>query len=584
MSKQSESEIQETGQTQADTLLNINFDLSLPYERPSFIEVPASSDIGFEYIQLDLERLNNLKKNNFWNYLINNIQPHLRFGETLTIDKLISYYPKYEEPLFTMKNSLNFFVEKIYHWVIKLTEDEEDNVANIEKKIKSLAGICLDKDKVLTDETFLILIKQQRNNPNKDDVERIWQLLACLSNSLLPSENFIYPLYNYYVAIIDNHPEERIKEWAKYCIKRLYELDRAKFKRNFNPSSREIAYSKARKKIPLNINLQNGRNFELFVESYYSVSDILKIILKKLGINKSYWVYFGLRENVEKHRQLEERPLNDNILIGDVISNFELVMKLGGSSIRSCRVYLVLKVLPTEKQAIESLKNFLLYGFVYNMFYDKECLDRIDIIKKWGTLFQLEYGDFSEKPGFIKTKLRSYYHSFFLKYYSDESFITSVEDNYKTRTGMDRDTCIKDILGLGEDNQHDLYNYFRVKFRNSNNQNFREMHENMIIAISNNYFSILEEVSKEKVMDIELEEVMSWGINEGLFVLCYGDKFETIKLYFECFNPYEIADLLFAYANLKNGREPGSLVQKHEQLDKFMTNEKVRKVNLFSFK
>lgn len=574
----------EEGTSQADTLLNINFDLNLPYERPAPMEIPPSADTGFEYIQLDLERLNNLKKNNFWNYLINNIQPHLRFGETLSIDKLISFYPKYEEPLFTMKNSLNFFVEKIYSWVIKLTEEDDEDSVSIEKKIKSLAGICLDKEKVLTDETYLILIKQQRNNPNKDNVERIWQLLACLSNSLLPSQSFIYPLYNYYVAIIDNHPEVRIKEWAKYCIKRLYELDRAKFKRNFNPSSREISQSKHRKKIPININLQNGRNFDLNVESYYSVSDILKIMLKKLGVSKNLWIYFGLRECVEKHRQVEEKPLNDHILIGDVISNFELVQKLGGSAVKSCRIYLVLKILPTDKQAIESLKNFLLYGFVYNMFYDKECLDRIDLVKKWGTLFQLEYGDFSEKPGFIKTKLRNYYHPFFHKYFNDENFINSVEENYKTRTGMDRDACIKDILGFGEDNQHDLYSYFRVKFRNSNNQNFREMHENMIIAISNNYFSILEEVSKEKVMDVELEEVMSWGINDGLFVLCYGDKFETVKLYFECFNPYEVADLLFAYANMKNDAEPGSLVQKHEQLDKFMKNDKVRKVNLFTFK
>lgn len=59
-----------------------------------------SEDINFDSINLDMETVKKMKNSNFWTFLIENIQLHLRFGEALTIDELISFYPKYEEPLF----------------------------------------------------------------------------------------------------------------------------------------------------------------------------------------------------------------------------------------------------------------------------------------------------------------------------------------------------------------------------------------------------------------------------------------------------------------------------------------------------
>lgn len=204
-------------QDQDQQALNNNFNLASPPFAPSFLEVPLTEDINFEYIQLDLERLNRLKKTSFWTHLLNVLQPHLRFGETLSIDNLISYYPSYEQPLFTMKSSLDFFVEKIYNWITKIINEQGENH---DKKIKNIVSLCLEKDKILTDETLLTIVKMLRKNPNKESEERTWQLLACVSNSLLPSDDFTYALYNYYVNVIDNHPEDRQKEWARYCIKR----------------------------------------------------------------------------------------------------------------------------------------------------------------------------------------------------------------------------------------------------------------------------------------------------------------------------------------------------------------------------
>ena len=38
-------------------------------------------------------------------------------------------------------------------------------------------------------------------------------------------------------------------------------------------------------------------------------------------------------------------------------------------------------------------------------------------------------------------------------------------------------------------------------------------------------------------MHVKLEEIMNWGLNKYIFVLCYGDRYEVTKLYFQCFSP-----------------------------------------------
>ena len=80
-----------------------------------------------------------------------------------------------------------------------------------------------------------------------------------------------------------------------------------------------------------------------------------------------------------------------------------------------------------------------------------------------------------------------------------------------------------------------------------------------------------------------MEEIMSWGINKDIFVLCHGDRFEMVKIYFQSHNPYEIADLLYNYANVKtSGQE--KMIQRYNNLENLITNPKFRKVNTFAFK
>lgn len=90
---------------------------------------------------------------------------HLRFGKVLNIDELISYYPKYEEPLFSIHPRLHYCVKMIYEWIEGLTGSNPNLMSeNPNKQLKDMINLCLDKDKILTDELYLTLIKFLRNN------------------------------------------------------------------------------------------------------------------------------------------------------------------------------------------------------------------------------------------------------------------------------------------------------------------------------------------------------------------------------------------------------------------------------------
>lgn len=330
--------------------------------------------------------------------------------------------------------------------------------------------------------------------------------------------------------------------------------------------------------------LQNGASKYVFAESYTTVDDILRALFKQLGISKDKLMYFTLKETIEKRTQVEERQLSEYYLIGDVFSGWEILQRAAGDSLISSRLYLSLKYYPIEKQAITDILDFILYSFIYDIYHNKVALERVNVQKLWSLCLQIEYGDFEDKPGFITAKLKGYYHPYFKKYFSDETFITGLEEIYKTQKGKDRVSAIRELLNISENGQHELNHYFRVKFRNSNNPNYREMQENLLLGVNNNTIVLYEEISREKIIDIKLEDIMNWGINNDIIVICYGDKHEVTKLYFESSNPYEIADLLFTYANLKIGEDPAPIGVRYEELDQFLANSKARKANVFMFK
>lgn len=560
------------------------FDLDL--ENPDLgppKDAPASEDADFDYINLDLEVLNKLKTSKFWDFVMDNVTPHSRFGEVLNIDKMMSYYPQFEEPLQKVKSELVFVVEKIFKWILKISEsDPAQRTKNPARKIRKIIHIVLDKGEPLSTELYLTLIKFIRNHhPLKDErkrVEKLWHLMACVCSCVLPEPESLYPIYNYLVSVIDNHSEDYQREWARYCLKRLAMLEKNRYRRANAPGRREIGLLLQRKKFEVPIFLQNGDSVLLSLENYSLVEEARMAVLKMLNVPPSLWDHFHLLESVTKAKSLEERALQLGLMLGEVEASWELIPP---GELKAARIYLAMKYYPFET---DSLLKYIYFSKAYDLGMGKISLDKEEVAKLFALSLQIDFGNYVERPGFIKVKLRNYHHSFFNKFYGDEDFLEQVAAAYRANENKSANECMQIYLNGDKVKLISYGQLFNIRFKSSNNPNIKELQENLLLGVNTESISIIEEFSREKILELKFEEVMSWGLNLNVFVLCYGDKAEVTKLYFDCFCPYELVDCLLSYGRQISKDDSPLPAELEDQVFKYSTNMGVRKPNTFLFR
>lgn len=358
-------------------------------------------------------------------------------------------------------------------------------------------------------------------------------------------------------------------------------LQKNSFKRNFIISEAEIHYIIRRKMIPVPVYLQNGQNFYTYNESYTPCSELLANCLKYLKVPQDKHHYFCLYEGVSKTSKYEERQLPEPLLVGDLLSSWEIMKKHYQDLISYTRVYVGLKYFPLEP---EPLLFPMVCSKLFDIYYSKIYLEKYESVKIWGLAFQLYFGDYTERPGFLRDKARLFYHKNFQKFYNDESFIKDLKENYEALSGRSKESCAMEILQIDEMGGHLNSQVFKVMFRNSNNPNFRDMQEHVIMTINSQCIALAEESSRENILEIGLEEVANWGVNNDILVISYGDKYEITKMYFLSHAPTDIAEALFNYTNQNKQSSPGNFYDENPEISKFLQNSKTRKTNTFTLK
>lgn len=557
------------------------FDLDLEGSRDALSpDAPLSEDIDFDYIHLDLETLNGLKSANFWSYLLDNTEPQVRFGETLNIDQMMSLTEKFEQPMLKIKDENIFIVEKIFVWMKKVCDPSTDQSRKgPENKIRKIINIAQDKGPQIIKELYLLVIKFLRNSePGKEEykrMERVWHLMSCVCSCVLPPPDFIYPIFNYLVSVINNNPNERYKEWSRFCLKRLFMLKKNQIKRMYAPCSKEIDALRSRKKYAVSVYLQNGFAHQMFVENYSTIEEVRQNVLKATGLPPAVWPHFGILESISRPKQLEERMLKDSMMVTDVESSWELV---GKGEMKTSRLYLALKFNPKDTN---SLLQLVYFSKVYDLYFGKVQVEFADVHRYFALSFQVDYGDYSDKPGFVKMKIKNYHHPYFAKYYSDESFIQSVISRYRELKGKGRDEAMVEYLTKESTNLLEIGQLFTARFKNSNSSEYKELQQNLILGINSERLTFYEEVSREKVFELRIEDISSWGLNQDVFVLCFNDRIEITKFYFETSTAHEIGECFELYTKLKVEDSYNDTAL--EKLENLSTVARARRANIFVF-
>lgn len=333
--------------------------------------------------------------------------------------------------------------------------------------------------------------------------------------------------------------------------------------------------------IPVPVYLQNGQNFYTYNESYTPCSDLLKNCLKYLKVPEELQKYFCLYEGVSKTSKFEERQLPQALLVGDLLSSWEIMKKQYQDLIGYTRLFVGIKYFPLEPA---NLLHSMVCSKLFDIYYSKISLEKYESVKLWALSFQMFFGDYTERPGFLRDKARLLYHKNFHKYYNDESFIKDLKEKYQALAGRSHESCATELLQIDEMGGHLNGQVFKVMFRNSNNPNFRDMQEHIIMTVNSQCISLAEESSRENILEIGLEEIANWGVNNDILVISYGDKYEITKMYFLSHAPTDIAEALFNYTNQNNKEDGLNFYENNQEVQTFLQNSKTRKTNTFGLK
>lgn len=293
----------------------------------NFSSIPKSLDCYLDFGTLDQEFLQTIKSNDFLTKAGELLQPQRNWLKKVSKDKILSHQKKpITKSLQKLPEKYEAISLKIFKIILQYSYELPSSSSNLSHKMQTVLAFVLSKpqEPELIDETYLLLIKQLRHNPNASSSLRIYRFLGLISSARPPSIRLLFPVLNFlYTKATTLEDESREEmECLKYSISKLID-GFEKGMRKVVPCENEMALIEFRKALQVPINFLNGGVLILTIEPYTTVKEVLEILLKKLDKN-SLGEYFGLYEVCWRNSLVfSEAYLDPEIFIIDRVNAME---------------------------------------------------------------------------------------------------------------------------------------------------------------------------------------------------------------------------------------------------------------------
>ena len=293
----------------------------------NFSSIPKSLDCYLDFGTLDQEFLQTIKSNDFLTKAGELLQPQRNWLRKVTKDKILSHQKKpITKSLQKLQEKYEAISVKIFKIILQYSYELPSSSSNLSHKMQTVLSFVLSKphEPELIDETYLLLIKQLRNNPSSSSSLRIYRFLGLISSARPPSIRLLFPVLNFLytrAATLEDDSREEM-ECLKYSISKLID-GFEKGMRKVVPSDNEMALIEFRKALQVPINFLNGGVLILTIEPYTTGKEVLEILLKKLDKN-NLGEYFGLYEVCWRNSTVfSEAYLDPEIFILDRVNAME---------------------------------------------------------------------------------------------------------------------------------------------------------------------------------------------------------------------------------------------------------------------
>lgn len=272
-----------------------------------------SEDVVFDLQGLDVDFVKNITRHTFWEFVEPLVGHHKSWGKSVSIASVMSF----------SKSSQNIPV-------LAHSDSKERDLSN--KQFSNLKKFLLTKDfenelllsmkilmegfngnAALRDETYLQIIKQLNNNPDKFLRLKLYKLLGLIGSTFPLSIWTFGVVMSFLFEIVQGvnkiESEEEVILHAKFAFNRIRKTYESGGKK-FPPLEHELKSLWNLKKIPIKLSFLNGKVITIFVESWTRVQAIYQQIEEILMMkNISLYIGLAIRESVGDDYFLEDNSI-----------------------------------------------------------------------------------------------------------------------------------------------------------------------------------------------------------------------------------------------------------------------------------
>ena len=434
---------------------------------------------------------------------------------------------------------------------------------------------------ILRDEAYLQVYKQLHKNKKTDSLMRGYKFLAILSSSFLPENKYIYYIIlNFLFFELQKTQISLIQNHINYIFVRMVKLK--KRERKMAPCSEEIGYIENLKPIQIPIYFFNGRHCMVKIESYTTFKDIKKYIMNKLDFSSQRAIFYSIYEICYKTNGTEERFLDDNEIICDVLSIWKSDIRKSKAKKEEILFRFYLKLLiyyPYDESVIDNIA-IEYYQTVYDVISGKFNLLESEILILGALQLVNEFGNDTENAYiYLNENYQNYIPWKYMHIMTSDQWIEKIMEFYSFFMDYDQNEFKKEYIIFLEKKDTFKTQLFECKFdRKKSSDNNDDIPGECILGFKQDGIQVFD-MEKEKIIFYEYVHIETWGVSQNIFVIFINieNKHPNRKLYFHTGQTNVIQTIMMIYGYFIAGKSLREMIQSIDERDASFDNNRTNK-------
>lgn len=513
-------------------IVEIVTESSFQDKQQNFDEIDPSENAF--YLSMSDEKIGLISEYHFEEFCEHYFRTVFSWGTKVPIEEIMKFSSSMiDTSLVKISKHLRETAKNLFKCILTYMGERPSSKPSAHYVIKALR-IVLSGNSDLADEFYCQIIKQT-NTDSISSALKAWTFCGIVSGIVAPSSRLRLYLLSHMMIVIKNESQE-IAQRATYSASRLEEIY-SNGTRLVLPSETEIMHLEAMKPLPISVYFKNGSCITMLVESYSNANAVKRKLLKQLNITIPKMVYFGLYEFVQGEGYFEERYIEEQELIMDIITEGE------GSN----KIVLQYRVYPQLFSSEPETVSFYYLQLAFDVVAGKIPINVDKAIQLAGLMLQVDRGNFTDAASLEAIQLEDYIPLNLYKL-PGINWRKLVFKSYKHLVGIEVREAKQQYIEALQANLFFATTSFSVQFMKVTGGHRLVLPSELILGVSSRGVDVHTASMSKHIMHFEYNRIVSWGVSKNLLMLSALHDHCQISIYLSTNQARLIHSLADAYA------------------------------------